>query len=268
MGELEQLLATVDTSVPHAARFWDVVRGGKNNFRIDREIAGRVLAVFPQLRDAVDADRRFRRRAVTHLVRDAGIRQLLDIGAGLPTADSTHQVAQGQAADCRVVYADNDPMVLAHARAVLTPTLHGRVDHVQADVRDPAGVLRAAVRTVDPARPVGLLLLGVMSHVLADTEARDCVAALVAALAPGSYLVMTHLTAELHTDAVHAALRIYNATGAAPTRSRTRAELAGFFDGLQLLEPGVVSCTRWRPDPAEPVPAADVAQFCGVARKL
>jgi len=267
MGELDQLLATVDTSVPHSARVWDYLLGGKNNFQVDREIGTQVLGIFPQLRDSADADRGFLRRAVTHLVRDAGIRQLLDVGTGLPTVNNTHEVAQGLAPDCRIVYVDNDPMVLAHARAVLTTTRQGRTDYLHADVRDPAGILRAAARTLDATRPVALMMLGVMNYVIDDAEAYASVAALVAALAPGSYLVLSHPTAELHSDAIAASIQVYNATGAAPLRTRSRAELLRFFDGLQLLEPGVVSCSRWRPDVAEPGAPGEVTQYCAVARK-
>jgi len=267
MGELSQLLATVDTSVPHAARFWDYLLGGKNNFQVDREAGRRVLEVFPQLRDSAGADRRFLRRSVTHLVRDRGIRQLLDVGAGLPTVDNTHEVAQRLVPDCRVVYVDNDPMVLAHARAVLTSTPQGLVDYVRADVRDAAGILREAARTLEPARPVALMMLGVINYVLDDAEAHTSVAALVDALAPGSFLVISHPTAELHADAITASIRLYNETGAAPLRSRSPAELARFLDGLELLDPGVVSCSRWRPDVDESADSAEVTQYCAVARK-
>ena len=267
MGELSRLLATVDTSVPHAARFWDYLLGGKNNFQVDRDAGARVLEVFPQLRESAGADRRFLARAVTHLVCDRGVRQFLDVGAGLPTVENTHEVAQRAAADCRVVYVDNDPMVLAHARAVLTSTSQGRVDYVRADVRDVPGILRAAARTLDPARPVAVMLLGVINFVLDDAEARASVRALVDALVPGSYLVISHPTAELHADAMAASIQLYNATGAAPLRCRSRVALAGFLDGLELLEPGVVSCSRWRPDVDEPGDAAEVTQYCAVARK-
>ncbi|MGH3588435.1 MAG: SAM-dependent methyltransferase [Pseudonocardia sp.] len=259
--------SAVDTTVPQAARFWDYLLGGKDNYAVDREVGAQVLAIFPELMDAVRADRGFLRRAVTHLVGDAGVRQLLDIGTGLPTVDHTHQVAQAIAPESRVVYVDNDPMVLAHARALLVSSTEGATRYLHADLREWEGILRDAAGTLDLDEPVALMLLGVLNFVPDDAQAHAIVAGLVDALPSGSYLALSHPTEEVHADAQAASVEFFNASGAPPIRTRSRAELARFFDGLELLDPGVVSCSLWRPDPVEVGWPVEVTQFCGVARK-
>ena len=236
-------------------------------YPIDREVGEQVLAIFPDLLDAARADRGFLVRVVRYLVKDAGIRQLLDIGTGLPTANNTHQVAQATAPECRIVYVDNDPMVLVHARALLTSTKEGRTDYLHADVRDPERILHEAARTLDFSQPVALMLLGIMNYILDSAEALAIVKHLLNALPPGSYLALSHPTAEIHAEAIETSIEHYNASGAPPIRTRSRQELIQFFDGLDLLEPGVISCSLWRPDRIDFGTHVEVTQYCGLARK-
>ncbi|MGH3897459.1 MAG: SAM-dependent methyltransferase [Pseudonocardiaceae bacterium] len=263
----EQQPPHVDASVAHSARFWDYLLGGKNNYPVDREVGEQVLARDPGLRDTARADRGFLVRAVRHLVGEVGIRQFLDIGTGLPTANNTHQVAQATAPECRLVYVDNDPLVLAHARALLTGTSQGAIAYIHADARDPDMILQEAARTLDFTQPVGLMLLGIVNYIMDTDEAQTVVNQLLDAVPPGSYLALSHPTAEVHGEAVEESMRYWNASGAAPLRTRSRQELTSFFNRLELLEPGVVSCSRWRPEPSDLGAPMEVHQYCGVGRK-
>jgi S-adenosyl methyltransferase len=260
-------LPGIDTTIPQPARFWDYLLGGKDNYPVDREVGEQVLTIFPDLRDSARADRGFLVRAVRYLAAQAGIRQLLDIGTGLPTVNNTHRVAQATAPECRIVYVDNDPLVLVHARALLTSTPEGVTDYIAADVRDPERILHEAARTLDFTQPIGLMLLGVINYVMDNAEAHATVTRLLDSVPPGSYLAMSHPTPEIHAEAIETSIRHYNSSGAAPIRTRNRQELTRFFDGLELLEPGVVSCSLWRPDPSDVEICAEVTQYCGVARK-
>jgi hypothetical protein len=257
----------IDTTVAHSARFWDYLLGGKDNYPIDREVGDQVLAFDPHLRGNARADRAFLVRVVSYLAGQVGIRQFLDIGTGLPTANNTHEVAQAAAPECRIVYVDNDPLVLVHARALLTSTKPGATDYVHADVRDPERVLREAARTLDFTRPVGLILFGVLNYVGADDEAQAIVTRLLGAAAPGSYLAISHPTAEVNGEAVERSMQHWNESGAAPIRTRSRRQLIGYFDGLELLDPGVVSCSLWRPARSDLGTPVEVHQFGGVGRK-
>ncbi|HET9255097.1 MAG TPA: SAM-dependent methyltransferase [Pseudonocardiaceae bacterium] len=260
-------LPDIDTTIPQPARFWDYLLGGKDNYPIDREVGEQVLAIFPDLLAAARADRGFLVRVVKYLVRDAGIRQLLDIGTGLPTVNNTHQVAQATAPECRIVYVDNDPMVLVHARALLTSAPEGATDYLHADVREPEKILHDAAQTLDFTQPVALMLLGIMNYIIDSTEAHAIVTRLMGALPPGSYLALSHPTAEVHAETIEESIRYYNSSGAAPIRTRSAPELIRFFDGLELLEPGVVSCSRWRPDHSDIGSRIEVTQYGGLARK-
>jgi O-methyltransferase involved in polyketide biosynthesis len=257
----------LDTSVAHSARLWNYLLGGKDNFAADREAAEMALAFMPELVQSARADREFLGRVVRYLARECAIRQFLDIGTGLPTANNTHEVAQSVAPECRVVYVDNDPMVLVHARALLTSTPEGATDYVDADIRDPDKILQAATRTIDFSQPVAIMLLGIMNFVIDNDEAYGIVKRLLDAIPAGSYLVISHPTKEVHGEAVEASMRQWNESGAAPITARTPQELAQFFDGLELLEPGVVTCSHWRPDPEHPGITDAVTEFCGVGRK-
>ncbi|RSN53243.1 SAM-dependent methyltransferase [Actinomadura sp. WAC 06369] len=250
--------------VPHAARLWNYWLGGKDNFEADWHAGDLVVQFVPGIVDAARHSRAFLNRAVHHLATREGIGQFLDIGVGLPAVDNTHEVAQRIIPDARVVYVDNDPLVLAHAAVKLTSD-RGAVDIVNADARDTGTVLDEAARTLDLTRPVGLLMLGVLSHIPDDHKAKAVVAELVAGLAPGSHLVIAHPTAELHGELLRDTMRLLTELGSTPTVTRTPAQIAGFFTGLHLLHPGIVPCSHWRPDPS-PWDAPPVLQYCGVAR--
>jgi S-adenosyl methyltransferase len=258
----------IDTSVSHSARIWNYWLGGKDNYAADREAGDRVAAMLPSIVAQARADRAFLGRAIRYLAGEAGLRQFLDIGTGLPTAENTHQVAQRVAPESRIVYADNDPLVLVHARALLTSTPEGTCDYVEGDVREPEAILTQAGKTLDLAQPTGLMLLGILHHVPDTDEAYSIVRRLMAALAPGSYLVINHSTSAIHGEAMEEAVRHWNRVGTPSMTLRTVQEISRFFDGLELLPPGVVSCSRWRPDNTAPYgEPPEVDEFCGVARK-
>ena len=267
MPAVSELHEVLNTDVAHSARLWNYLLGGKDNFAADREAAQYALALMPELVQSARANREFLGRAVRLLAGETGIRQFLDIGTGLPTADNTHQVAQTVAPDSRIVYVDNDPMVLVHARALLTSTPQGATDYIDADLRDPAAILRSAARTLDFTQPVAIMLLGILNFVVDDAEAHAVVRTLVDAVPAGSHLVISHPTTEVNGPAVEQSMRQWNGSGAAPITARSRDEIAGFFAGLELLEPGVVPCSAWRPDPAYPGITDKVSEFAGVARK-
>jgi O-methyltransferase involved in polyketide biosynthesis len=254
----------IDSSVPHSARIWNYWMGGKDNYPVDRAAGDRYAAMFPGIIDMALHSRYFLARVVRFLAAEAGIRQFLDIGSGLPTVDNTHEVAQRIAPESRIVYVDNDPLVLLHARALLVSRPSGTCEYIEADVHDPDTIVRKASRTLDFSRPIALMLMGVMGHVADTDEAYAIVRRLVDALPPGSYLVERDGT---NTEAgIVDAQRMYNESGAVPYRLRGPEEIEPFFDGLELLEPGVVSCAYWRPDP-EPFQPKEVTLFGGVARK-
>ena len=257
-----------DTIVSHSARIWNYWLGGKDNYAADRAAGDKVAAMLPSIVAQARADRAFLGRAIRYLVGSAGIRQFLDIGTGLPTAENTHEVAQRIAPESRIVYVDNDPLVLAHARALLTSTPEGACDYVEGDLRDPDQILADAARTIDFAKPVGLMLLGVLHHIPDTDEAYSIVERLKAALAPGSFLVINHSTSAVHGEAMEEAVRHWNLVGKPSMTLRSVEQITGFFDGLDLLEPGVISCSRWRPGlTASTGQPAEVDEFCGVARK-
>jgi S-adenosyl methyltransferase len=257
----------LDTSVPHSARVWNYFLAGKDNFAPDRMLGDQIKQIFPDIVDIARESRRFLVRAVTFLAGEAGIRQFLDIGTGLPTANNTHEVAQRVAPSSRVVYVDNDPLVLVHARALLTSGPDGTTDYIDADLHNPDQILRQAAGTLDFSEPVALMLLGILGHVVDYDQARDIVHRLVAALPSGSYLVVNDGTNVVNPEARNAATQASIDAGT-PYISRSPQDVAGYFAGLELLEPGVVSSPRWRPDldPGSDLPA-EVDVFCGVARK-
>jgi O-methyltransferase involved in polyketide biosynthesis len=262
----DDVMARIDPTRPHSARVWNYWVGGKDNYEVDRETGEQVKAVFPGIVEIARHSRAFLVRAVRHLAGDAGIRQFLDVGTGLPTAGNTHEVAQAVPPACRVVYVDNDPIVLAHARALLSSTREGRTTYVDADVRDPDRILAEAAQTLDFSRPVAVMLLGILGNVEDYDEARTLARRLLADTAPGSYLVVNDGTHAIDPATLDAAAEV-RAEAGDPYYLRTVPEMEGFFEGLDLITPGVVSTPLWRPDPdaiGTPRPA-DV--FCGVARK-
>ena len=257
----------LDTTVSHSARIWNYWLGGKDNFAVDREAGDRVAGMLPIIVAQARADRAFLGRAVRYLAGPEGIRQFLDIGTGLPTADDTHQVAQQTAPEARIVYADNDPLVLSHARALLTSSPEGACDYIDADLREPEKILSEAARTLDFTQPVALLL-GVLHHISDTDEAYEIVRRLTAAMVPGSFLAINHSTSAVSGAAMEEAVAHWNQVGTPPMTLRSPQQIARFFDGLDLLEPGVVPCSRWRPDvsPLGGQPP-EVDEFCGVAAK-
>ena len=257
----------IDINVPHSARIWDFWLGGKDNFPVDREAGEAVLRVLPVIAASARQDRAFLGRAVRFLA-SQGIRQYLDLGTGLPTVDNTHEVAQRAAPESRIVYVDNDPLVLTHARALLTSTPQGVCDYIQADIRDTDTVLAGAAATLDFGRPIALMMLGVLNHIIHDDQARQLVAELLRGLAPGSYLVISHTcdatTDELDGEAMRRAVQEVMDRGGTPIRARSPEQIEKLFNGSHLLEPGVVSCSRWRSAPS-PLPAPEVPHYGAVA---
>jgi len=256
--------SALDTGVPHSARVWNYWLGGKDNFAVDRDAGDQVRDAYPEVVEIARASRAFLARAVRYLVGEAGIRQFLDIGTGLPTADNVHEVAQRLAPESRIVYVDNDPMVLAHARALLASSPEGATDYIDADVHEPDKILRDAARTLDFTRPVALMLLGILGNVADTDEARSIVKRLVDAVPSGSYVVINDgtKTTEEHFEAertAHEAGHQYIV--------RTPEQVASFFEGLELVEPGVVATPLWRPEPSLSGEPAELAVHCGVARK-
>jgi hypothetical protein len=258
--------ADIDTSVAHPARVYDYWLGGKDNFAADREAGDRVLAATPGLRERVRANRAFLVRVVRYLAAEAGIRQFLDIGTGIPSANNTHEVAQAAAPDSRIVYVDNDPIVLTHARALLAGGPEGSIQYIDGDVRNVASIIRAAGQTLDFARPTALMLLGIL-HLIQDSEAPyEIVAQLLDALPSGSYLAISHPASDIHPGQAEAQRR-YNERVSTPQTLRNRAEVSRFFEGLDLVPPGLVYVHTWRPGPEDIVPPDGVSAYGGVARK-
>ncbi|MFV0132723.1 SAM-dependent methyltransferase [Streptomyces sp. HMX87] len=257
--------APIDTGRPHPARVYDWWLGGKDNYPVDEELARRILAADGTVVRGARANRRFMHRAV-RTVAEADVRQFLDIGTGIPTEPNLHQVAQRTAPESRVVYADNDPIVLRHAEALLRGSAEGSTDYVHADVRDPDTVLRRAGETLDLTRPVALSLVA-LTHYL-DDEVHTLLKRYVDALAPGSHLILSQVTADLNPEAVGKAAELFARSGT-PFFPRPLAEFARFFDGLELLGPGVIPVTGWRPEPVDVAAQAEgvVPVYAGVARK-
>jgi S-adenosyl methyltransferase len=254
----------IDTTVPHSARIWNYWLGGKDNFAVDREAGDQFSAIYPGIVDIARADRAFLGRVIRYLAGEARIRQFLDVGTGLPTADNTHQVAQRVAPESRVVYVDNDPLVLTHARALLTSSAEGASSFVDADMRDAEKVLREAAQWLDLTQPVALTFMGVLGHVVDHDEAQSIVDALLDGLPSGSYLSINDSVNTSH--ALEEALRVYEASGAVPYRTRTPEQFASYFKGLELVEPGVVNVDDWRPDPGS-ARGPEIPQLGAVGRK-
>ncbi|MDR7276812.1 SAM-dependent methyltransferase [Catenuloplanes atrovinosus] len=251
-----------DPATPQTARVWNYWLGGTDNFPADRALGDEIAQAFPLVVEIARATRSVLTRAVRHLVAEAGVRQFLDVGAGLPTADNTHEVAQSVAPECRVVYVDFDAHVQAHARRLLRGHPAGATDFVHADLRDPATILREAARTLDLDRPVAVILSGILAHLPSAAEARAAVRALMAPLPSGSHLVAID-GADTNPE-LNDVMRIWNQTADPPYEMRSPAEIRSYFDGLELLPPGLVDVTLWHPA-GGPVPPLD--NLIGVARK-
>jgi hypothetical protein len=260
----------IDTSRPQAARVYDYFIGGKNHFAADRAMADQVLRVWPSVRVGAREQRKFLGRAVSYLAAEAGVRQFLDIGAGLPTTSNVHEIAQSVAPDAHVVYVDNDPLVLAHARALLTSTPQGRTAYISADIRDPAAIVGSPVSrdVLDFRQPIALILVGIL-HLLPDADGPGrIIAELLEELPPGSYLVASQLTAEHDADRLEATAGAFRGAGLRGELRDSGDFAALAFSGLELVPPGITLVSEWRPDDDSPLPSpAEVSMYGGVARK-
>jgi O-methyltransferase involved in polyketide biosynthesis len=241
----------LNTGVPHPARVYDCLLGGKDNFQADREAAAAVLRASPNAATAMRANRDFMVRVAHHLAADRGIRQFLDIGTGLPTSPNLHEVVQGVDRSCRVVYVDNDPIVLVHARALLTSTPEGRTAYIDADLRGTGAILASpqVTGTLDLTQPVALCLMALLHFLTDESEVHQLISRLVRPLAAGSVVVVSCMSSDWAPDEVSRGGAALRATGI-PFRPRTRAEVEALFTGLDLVDPGVVLVNRWRPDEA------------------
>jgi S-adenosyl methyltransferase len=260
-------LPSFDPSVPNPARMWNYWLGGKDNFAADRELAERVLEVMPSMPFIARAARLFLIDAVHQLAAVHSIRQFLDIGTGLPTADNTHDVAQRAAPDSRIVYVDHDPVVLTHAQALLTSSPEGATDYLQADLRDTETILKGASRTLDLSCPVAVLLVAVLHFIPDADDPYAIVARLMDAVPSGSYLVMAHATSDIAPEAAAEMARRYNKMSSAPITLRNREQVARFFDGLDLLPPGLVPISQWGLAGHIDAAVGGLAGYCGIGRK-
>ncbi|MFC6880287.1 MULTISPECIES: SAM-dependent methyltransferase [Actinomadura] len=256
--------AKINTDVPQSARIWNYWLGGTDNYEVDRVAGDEYKAVYPPIVDIARSGRYFMARAINFLAKEIGIRQFLDCGTGLPTVDNTHEVAQRAAPEARIVYVDNDPLVLAHARALLTSATPANTTYIDVDLHDPDKIIKQAGRSLDLSKPVAVILIGVMGHVIDADEAQSVIRKLMGPLVSGSYLVLHDSTNA--DEAFNAAQKSYDDTGAIPFRLRSPEFIAHYFDGLEPVEPGIVPGPRWRPE-VEPIDAADLPTLCGVARK-
>jgi O-methyltransferase involved in polyketide biosynthesis len=260
-------LPSFDPAVPNPARMWNYWLGGKDNFAADRELAERVLEVMPSMPFIAQAARLFLIDAVHRLATVHGIRQFLDIGTGLPTADNTHDVAQRAAPESRIVYVDHDPVVLTHAQALLSSSPEGATDYLQADLRDTETILKGASRTLDLSRPVAVLLVAVLHFIPDADDPYAIVARLMDAVPSGSYLVMAHGASDIAPEAAAEMTRRYNKMSSAPVTLRNREQIARFFDGLDLLPPGLVPISQWGLAGHIDATVGGLAGYCGIGRK-
>jgi hypothetical protein len=256
-----------DISVAHPARVYDYWLGGKDNFEPDRIAAEEVIAVRPTIIRDIRANREFLGRVVRYLAGEAGVRQFLDIGTGIPSAGNTHEVAQSVAPDARIVYVDNDPIVLAHARALLTSTPQGACAYLDADLKDTGKILKEAARTLDFSRPVAVLFIGVLHLVADEDDPVRIMGDMLDATVPGSYLALTQPAKDINADQVAEGARRYNERVRVPQTRRTYAQTLRFFDGMEVVSPGLVQCHRWRPAPGAVGLDENVSAYGGLARK-
>ena len=259
-----------DTSVPHPARRYDYWLGGKDNFAPDRASGDAIAAIFPSIRVAALENRRFLARMVRHLVTDCGIRQFLDLGTGLPTAGNTHEVAQAIDPTCRIVYVDNDPIVLVHARALLTSHPAGRTNYLDADLRNAQQIIGsdAVADTLDLTQPVAVLLIAVLHFISSDDEARAIVQQIIEPLVPGSYLAMSHATTDLLDPEIVAELAAAKFPGSDDITGRSYQQVTALLDGLDIQPPGIQVVSQWRPDPGTDAPPDDQVSVYGALARV
>ena len=263
-----EALPGLDTAVANPARVWNYWVGGKDNFAADREVGQQVLELLPAMPMIARYARRFLSDAVRRLSAAEGIRQFLDIGTGLPTAENTHEVAQKAAPEARIVYVDNDPVVLAHARALLTSSPEGKTGYVAADLRDTDTILAGAEQILDFSQPVAVLLIAILHFIPDADDPHRIVARLMDAVPSGSYLAIVHAASDIQAETVAEGMGLYNQMSSTPITMRSRAQVARFFDGLDLVRPGVVPLDEWwSPDQVEPGAVGRLAGYAGIARK-
>jgi hypothetical protein len=255
-----------DTEVAHIARVYDYWLGGKDNYAADRVAGEAALGAYPDLVSSVRANRAYLARVVRYLAGEAGIRQFLDIGTGIPTTNNTHEVAQEVAPDSRIVYVDNDPIVLAHARALLTSNKAGATDYVDADLRDVDAIVQHATGTLDFSAPVAVMLIAVLHLIGDDEDPHGVVANLMSTVPPGSYLALSHVASDIEPEKMAAMRERLNRLVAQKGTYRTCDEVTRFFHGLELVEPGMVRIQQWRPD-SEIQAKSAAAMWGGVGRK-
>jgi S-adenosyl methyltransferase len=264
------VMGGLDITVPVSARIWNYWGGGKDYYQVDKVAGDEFAALYPGIRPMARASRLFLRRAVGYLAGEAGVRQFLDIGAGLPSTQNTHDVAQRVALDSRVIYVDNDPLVMSHARALLRSVASDTTGYIEGDLRDPAMIVAVAREKLDFTKPVAIMLMGILGHIGNPAEHDDeyalsLVDCLKEELPAGGYLVLRDAT-DTHPEHVRA-LRKYAETGAVPYRLRTPEQVTRFFDGLEPIEPGIVPVQQWRPDEESSLLPGDINMWGGVALK-
>jgi hypothetical protein len=256
-----------DPSTANPARVYDALLGGRDNYAADRAVAEKLATAKPALLANVRANRAYLGRVVRYLAIECGIRQFLDLGTGLPSLENTHEVAQRAAPSARIVYVDNDPVVLAHARALLVSTPEGATSYLSAEIREPEPILAQAAETLDFAKPIAVMLLGVLYMIPDADQPYAKVATYVGAVAPGSYLAISHPASDVDAEEAARAAREYDNALPTTQTNRNRAQVAKFFDGLDLIEPGVVELNKWRPDPGDVDPGIEISSWAGLGRK-
>ena len=257
----------IDTSVASIARIYDYWLGGKDNFKADRDAAEQMIQQYPDIVTGVRKNRAFLGRAVHYLAAEAGIRQFLDIGTGLPSSNNTHEVAQRAAPDARIVYVDNDPIVLSHAQALLTSTPEGACAYVDADIRDTGKILKDAANLLDFSRPVAVCLIMILQFIPDEDDPVSIVRALVDAIPSGSYLTVAHPASDVDQHVGPALRQLSTRMGGTRAVPRSHQEVSRFFDGLEMVEPGLVQLHRWRPGTGLDDTGRDLAAYGAVARK-
>lgn len=260
-------LTRVDPTVPNVARVWNYLVGGRDNFEADRQAANQMIAVAPVVGEIGPASRAFLRRVVSFLADEAGIRQFLDVGTGIPTAGNTHEIAQSVAPECRIVYVDNDPIVLAHARALLRSSPEGVTSYIDADAREPSKIIASARLTLDFDQPVALILIDILNFIEGTSGPQDILGALLDAVPAGSYLALTQPASDLDDTTIAAQQRWNQIAAATPVWLRDRAEVTSWFCGLDLVSPGIVELDKWRPAATDPVCTHVMPVYGAVARK-
>jgi hypothetical protein len=255
----------IDTSKPHSARMYDYFLGGKDNYPVDSEAAEQVISLFPDVREMARTNRRFMHRA-SRLLAERGVRQFLDIGTGIPTEPNLHQIVQGIVPDARVVYADNDPIVLRHAEALLHSAPEGKTAYVQGDVREPGKIIAAARETLDFTQPIALSLVALLHLVADEDEPAAIVGELLESLPSGSHLTLSHATGDFDPETWERVVEVYR-RGGTPAQVRSREEFTAFFSGLDLLDPGVVPAAQWHPELGEQRESEEIPLYVGVGRK-